>query len=145
MGDEVVVYEDRSDATRCKDAGSENVSRGLAFFIRNLQYLETPQYLRRQLLPVHPDLKHVGLLSPLDAPHHVRKQERLPYREGAVMINDWPPPENLPAGETQIGCWVNCGMDLPVWVSGQDIPAGTRVTVRLKGWADGNQKEEDWD
>lgn len=31
------------------------------------------------------DLKWVGLLAPLDAPHHLRKYEHLPYREGAVL------------------------------------------------------------
>lgn len=123
--DEVVLFEDRSDAKRSKD--DEGVSRGLAFFVRNLQYLETPQYLRRQLLPMHPDLRWVGLLSPLDAPHHLRKYERLPYREGAVF-----PPEKCPkppSGED--GCWVNCGLEEPVWVSGHALPSGVRVTVRI--------------
>ena len=31
------------------------------------------------------DLKWVGLLAPLDAPHHLRKHEHLPYREGSAL------------------------------------------------------------
>lgn len=31
----------------------DGISNGMAFFARNLQYLETPQYLRKQLVPVH--------------------------------------------------------------------------------------------
>lgn len=123
--DEVVLYEDKSDAPQSTD--SEGLSRGLAFFVRNLQYLETPQYLRRQLLPMHRDLRWVGLLSPLDAPHHLRKHERLAYREGAVLPAEKCPKQ--PADE--LGCWVNCGLEEPVWVSGQVIPSGVRVTVRL--------------
>eukprot|EP00421_Protoceratium_reticulatum_P031820 CAMPEP_0168468354 /NCGR_PEP_ID=MMETSP0228-20121227/57663_1 /TAXON_ID=133427 /ORGANISM="Protoceratium reticulatum, Strain CCCM 535 (=CCMP 1889)" /LENGTH=431 /DNA_ID=CAMNT_0008484109 /DNA_START=22 /DNA_END=1314 /DNA_ORIENTATION=+ len=123
--DEVVIYEDRSDSPQSND--SEGLSRAMAFFVRNLQYLETPQYLRKQLLPMHPDLRWVGILSPLDAPHHLRKYERLAYREGAVFPADKCP--EPPSGET--GCWVNCGLESPVWVSGQEIPSGVRVTVRL--------------
>lgn len=123
--DEVVIFEDRSDAEQSRD--NDGVSRALAFFIRNLQYLETPQYLRRQLLPMHGDLKWVGLLSPLDAPHHVRRYERIAYREGAVILPEKCP--EPPEGET--GCWVNCGLDEPVWAVGEEIPDGLRVTIRL--------------
>lgn len=124
--DEVVLYEDRSDAQPSDD--TEGVSRGLAFFARNLQYLETPQYLRRQLVPMHPDLRSVGLLSPLDAPHHLRKWERLQYREGAVMGAGRSPKE---PGGPEPGSWVNCGLDRPAWVTGGCIPSDVRVTVRL--------------
>jgi len=126
--DEVVIYEDRSDAPQSND--SEGLSRGLAFFVRNLQYLETPQYLRRQLLPMHRDLKWVGLLSPLDAPHHLRRYERLAYREGAVLAAE-KAPDQPPTGVEGPGCWANCGIGEAVWVSGQEIEAGVRVTVRL--------------
>lgn len=126
--DEVVIYEDKSDSKRREE--DEGLSQSLAFFVRNLQYLETPQYLRRHLLPVHRDLKWVGLLSPLDAPHHLRRHERLPYREGAVLAADKSPA--APKGEEgQPGCWVYCGFDEPVWIVDQTIPSGVRVTVRL--------------
>mmetsp|Transcript_26407 Transcript_26407/g.53521 ORF Transcript_26407/g.53521 Transcript_26407/m.53521 type:complete len:407 (-) Transcript_26407:84-1304(-) len=126
--DEIVLYEDRSDAPQSND--SEGLSRGLAFFVRNLQYLETPQYLRRELLPMHRDLKWVGLLSPLDAPHHLRKYEKLAYREGAVLPAD-KAPKQPPRNAEGPGCWVNCGIGEAVWVSGQEIPSGVRVTVKL--------------
>lgn len=126
--DEVVVYEDRSDAHQRPE--DEGLSQSLALFVRNLQYLETPQYLRRQLVPVHKDLKWVGLLNPLDAPHHLRRAEKLAYREGAVLSTDTAPAP--PKGEEgRPGCWANCGLDEPVWVMDQTIPSGVRVTVRL--------------
>ncbi|KAF1790513.1 Alpha/beta knot methyltransferase [Phytophthora cactorum] len=54
------------------------------FMARILQYLETPQYLRRALFPMHSDLSCAGLLNPLDCPHHLRAQEWSVYREGVV-------------------------------------------------------------
>ena len=51
------------------------------FLARILQYLETPQYLRRFLFPVHKDLRYAGLLNPLDCPHHPRATAFVPYRE----------------------------------------------------------------
>lgn len=55
-------------------------SKSLHFFAMNLAYLETPQYLRRQLFTMHPNLKMAGLQNPLDAPHHMRAHEWLPFR-----------------------------------------------------------------
>ena len=34
---------------------------------------------------MHPDLRYAGLLNPLDAPHHVREDEWIEYREGVVL------------------------------------------------------------
>ncbi|KAF8820276.1 hypothetical protein IE077_003345, partial [Cardiosporidium cionae] len=55
--DAVIIYEDypksplsSHDATSSLDAFSQE----LEFFVRNLQYLETPQYLRKWLFPMHP-------------------------------------------------------------------------------------------
>lgn len=46
--------------------------------------METPQYLRKSLIPMHKDLKFAGALPPLDAPHQMRANEWGPYREGLV-------------------------------------------------------------
>ncbi|SBS87265.1 RNA methyltransferase, putative [Plasmodium ovale curtisi] len=51
----------------------------------NLQYLETPQYLRKHLFPITHFLKHSGIMNPVDAPHHLRSDEWLPFREGVVI------------------------------------------------------------
>ena len=52
------------------------------FMARLLQYCECPQYLRRNFFPMHSDLQFCGLLAPVDAPHHVRADDRSKYREG---------------------------------------------------------------
>ncbi|KAI4835700.1 RNA methyltransferase [Plasmodium brasilianum] len=51
----------------------------------NLQYLETPQYLRKHLFPITHFLKHSGIMNAVDAPHHLRSDEWLPFREGVVV------------------------------------------------------------
>lgn len=128
--DEIIVYEDQSSAPPSKDA--EGHSRAMAFMTRNFQYLETPQYLRKQLLGMQADLRWVGLLNPLDAPHHLRKNEWLAYREGVVLEEDSAPaPHEKNRDGTPAGCWLNCGLHAPVWVEGQAIPPGIRVTVRM--------------
>lgn len=45
-----------------------------------LQYLECPQYLRKHLFPIHNSLKYAGVLNPLDAPHHLRKDDTSQFR-----------------------------------------------------------------
>lgn len=84
--DEVVVFDNKSDSVndysvKELDSSDENET-GAPFLIRILRYLETPQYLRRALFPKHNSLRYVGVLPPLDAPHHLRKHEWAPYREG---------------------------------------------------------------
>jgi len=150
--DEVVLWEDNSAAvTESMDGGEEDdkVSNAMGFFVRNLQYLETPQYLRKSLLPMHKDLKWAGLLSPLDAPHHLRKDERLPYREAVTLSAEqaWHPSPKAENGVEEAGCWANCGLAQPVWVPG-DVPAGVRVTLRLgkrvTNTASAAAEETDW-
>ena len=72
------------------------------FLVRILEYLETPQYLRKLLFPIHKDLQFAGLLNPLDCPHHMRQEDQAPYREGVVL--DRPP--NTKKGR---GSYVNVG------------------------------------
>ncbi len=52
------------------------------FLARVLQYLETPQYLRKALFPMHRDLRLAGLMPPLDCPHHLRFEDQSEFREG---------------------------------------------------------------
>merc|ERR1711939_697092 len=75
--DEIVIYEDDIELPQSRD--NPGHSQSLCFFVNNLQYLETPQYLRKILFPMHPDLKFAGLQNPLDAPHHLRKGEKIAY------------------------------------------------------------------
>jgi len=114
--DEVVVY---ADAAR-REMGTDD--KNAIFLARILQYLETPQYLRRSLYPVHRDLRNIGLTNPTDMPHHVRFQEWSDYREGVVVAR--------PAPKGSNACYVNVGLKKEALVH-PDLQVGVRVTVRL--------------
>ncbi|XP_011071557.1 putative methyltransferase C9orf114 homolog isoform X1 [Sesamum indicum] len=109
----------RSPQCRNKDAG-ENES-GAPFLIRILKYLETPQYLRKSLFPKHNSLRFVGLLPPLDAPHHLRKHEWASYREGITR-------EKLDRGSG--GTLVDVGLSKNVMID-EVLEPGIRVTVEM--------------
>jgi len=94
--DEIVVFDDKLSKVqqRVIDAGNEaegnpspprRSSDPHSFMARLLQYCECPQYLRRALFPMHPDLQFAGLLAPIDAPHHVRAYDKSRFREGVVL------------------------------------------------------------
>ncbi|CAD2106635.1 RNA methyltransferase, putative [Plasmodium vinckei] len=84
----------------------------------NLQYLETPQYLRKHIFPITNFLKHSGLMSPVDAPHHLRSDEWLPFREGVVIK------KNLNNIIVDVGLFSNVLVE-----NINNINVGTRVTI----------------
>lgn len=79
--DEIVIYEDKVQNA----AAQTNKINPNLFLARIFQYMETPQYLRKQLVPISPDLKFAGLLPPLDVPHHPGMEEITTYREGVTL------------------------------------------------------------
>ncbi len=114
--DEVVVYRDEPDES--------SLIRTL------LSYVETPQYLRRYLFGVRPELKYAGVLPPLRTPHHplgnrVGDLEVGEHREGVVV--------NEEAGE----CLVDIGVDTTLRAAGRVPSKGSRVTVRITGKSPG--------
>lgn len=117
--DEVVVFDSVPDGSDASTAGREDES-GARFLARILEYLETPQYLRRRLFPMHNNLKYVGLLPPLDAPHHVRKHEWSHFREGVTLEGNSSPNGTL----------VDVGLSKSVVVE-QVLEPGLRVTVAM--------------
>ncbi|XP_020101658.1 putative methyltransferase C9orf114 isoform X2 [Ananas comosus] len=121
--DEVVVFDnqatpdDDSIPTVMKNGNEDESSAH--FLVRILRYLDTPQYLRRRLFPMHKSLRFVGLLPPLDAPHHVRKHEWSLYREGVTLDES-----------CAEGTLVDVGLSKNVVVE-QVIEPGKRVTVAM--------------
>lgn len=85
--DEIVVYNDHlgSRRTTTTDTSTATSSPSCQFMAKILQYCECPQYLRKHFFPLDEDLQFVGILSPIDAPHHVRVNDRCKYREGIVL------------------------------------------------------------
>ncbi|MFX1509125.1 MAG: putative RNA uridine N3 methyltransferase [Promethearchaeota archaeon] len=79
--DEILLFKDKENQKQAKN---------LRFISRVLEYIETPQYLRKHLFAKLPELQYVGLLPPLRTPHHplVKKASQLKQgemREGVVF------------------------------------------------------------
>ena len=55
------------------------------FFVQNLEYAETPQYLRKALFPKSSALRYASIMNPLGTSHHLRYDEWSKYRDGAVL------------------------------------------------------------
>lgn len=106
------------------------------FMVRLLSYLETPQYLRKSLIPMHPDLRQAGLLPPLDLPAHVRRDDDVTFREGVVV---GPSPKGgrnrgpKGAWDVDVGLWDYVHVLPPPPESGlqSQLVSGQRVTVRM--------------
>ena len=84
-----------------------------------LEYLETPQYLRKRLYPLDEELRYAGALPPLRIPSH---KARIPS-------------DRLALGEVREGVvngdgTVDVGLEVAPKLR-QRAPAGNRVTVRV--------------
>jgi len=113
--EEIRIYFDGSDARLQKDA------RLISLILR---YMETPQYLRRRLFGLRPELRYAGVLPPLRTPHHPTRakisQLKLgEYREGVVVSAD------------SRGSWVDIGVEKPALLPEPKVKGEKRITVRV--------------
>ncbi len=91
-----------------------------------LSYMETPQYLRRRLIPMKPSLRYAGVLPPLRTPHHPVKRRFVDlfvgeYREGIVISS------------SEKRSLVDIGVSRPAHIPNVKLPIGKRVTVKIVG------------
>jgi hypothetical protein len=87
-----------------------------------LDYLDTPQYLRRYLFPRRRELEYVGALPPLETPAH-----RVPDDPGRVRVGDVREAIVVERGNTR---YADVGLSMLVPLDGNPAP-GHRVTVKL--------------
>jgi predicted SPOUT superfamily RNA methylase MTH1 len=111
----IIVYLDNPSQLQKKDA---------ELIAQLLRYMETPQYLRRRLFQLNPDLQFAGILPPLRTPHHPlnRSSKALKigeFREGVVL------------SKTRNGVIVDIGVERPALARDVDARIGQRVTVRV--------------
>jgi predicted SPOUT superfamily RNA methylase MTH1 len=112
--DRIVIYKDKEfDDSR--------------FISMILRYMDTPQYLRKILIPRREELRHVGMLPPLRTAHHPTNSETSAlkigeYRVGAVV-------ESVGSDG---GAWVEIGVDRPIpLATDKKYPAGQRLNIRI--------------
>lgn len=136
--DEVVVYEDKCrDVAENEGRSSSSAewvgfacSKWMEFFVKNLRYLETPQYLRKSLFRFDSDFKFAGLQNPIDAPHHMRISEWLPYRQGVAVPGPRLYKGPISSERRGKGSWVNCGLPVEAWISAE-VQVNSRVTIKM--------------
>jgi predicted SPOUT superfamily RNA methylase MTH1 len=110
---EIIVFPDILDASQKRD-------RNLIVTI--LSYMETPQYLRKRLIKIKPQLRYAGILPPLRTPHHplakrARELKVGEYREGAIV------------SVTEHGSLVDIGVERPALLPERELLVNTRVTI----------------
>jgi predicted SPOUT superfamily RNA methylase MTH1 len=113
--DEIIVYPDNLKGDQRRD---------LDYIALLLNYLETPQYLRKALFKLDPDLEFAGILPPLRTPHHPLsgKTKHLQvgeYREGVVL------------SETKAGLVVDIGIQQPAVLRQKQFAIGERLTLQV--------------
>ncbi len=112
--DEIIVYPDNPKANQVRD---------LDFMSLLLNYLETPQYLRKSLFKLEPSLQFAGILPPLRTPHHpVSGNQNLKvgeYREGMVL------------SKAKEGLLVDVGIEQPALLRETQYAVGDRLTLQI--------------
>jgi len=107
--DEILIYEDRP-------------GEGEAGLIRAvLAYMEAPQYLRKRLFGLRPELRYVGILPPLRTPHHPLRARAAELRPGEFR-------EGVVVRAVRGGCLVDVGVEEPLLAPGLRARPGTRMT-----------------
>lgn len=116
---EIVIFKE-------DDGNSQDYGR-IDRLVKLFEYAECPQYLRKRLFGIEPDLKFAGMIHPLEAQHHLRtSQLECPYREGVTMKHV----QIEKKGQQKEATEINIGLNQPVVVEG-NIELNTRVTVQV--------------
>ncbi|KAF3064631.1 putative methyltransferase C9orf114 like protein [Daldinia childiae] len=122
--DEIVIFDDSHPDTRPRNIDPAGYTGDLdpcGYLDHLLQYLEMPPFMRRTLLPIHPNLRGAGLMSSLDIPSHPHSTDWLPYCEGVTVTG-------APKGGK--GTLVDVGRKELVTIS-DEIPPKTRITLQI--------------
>jgi predicted SPOUT superfamily RNA methylase MTH1 len=113
--DEIIIYKDEPKLDQRAD---------MDFIATLLGYMETPQYLRKRLFKIRPELRYAGILPPLRTPHHP-----LGKRAADLKVGDFR--EGVTVARVKEGMLVDIGVDKPALISGRRLPLGRRVTVKI--------------
>ncbi len=113
--DEIIVYPDNPKTNQVRDT---------EFIALLLRYLETPQYLRKSLFRLEPNLQYAGILPPLRTPNHpvsgkTRDLKAGMYREGLVQ------------SKVKDGLLVDIGIEQPAILRETQFAVGERLTLQV--------------
>ncbi|MEM3783507.1 MAG: RNA methyltransferase [Candidatus Bathyarchaeia archaeon] len=113
--EEIIIYQDEPGVNRKTD---------MDLIAPLLSYMETPQYLRKRLFKLKPELRYAGILPPLRTLHHplgkrVADLKLGEYRDGVTIA------------KTRIGTLVDIGVEKPILIQQKHLRLGERVTVKI--------------
>jgi len=112
--DEIIIYPDDQKVNQTAD---------MDLIATLLAYMETPQYLRKRLFKLRPELQYAGILPPLRTPHHplnckMKNLKLGEYREGVTL------------SKTKEGTLIDIGVEQPALIPSKQLPLEKRVTVK---------------
>jgi len=113
--DEIIIF---------PDFPGMNQSREVDLIATILSYVETPQYLRKRLFKIKPELRYAGILPPLRTPHHPLSDKMTSLKIGEHR-------EGVVSSFTREGSFVEIGVELPILVPNMRLSLNSRVTVRI--------------
>jgi hypothetical protein len=111
---EIIVYSDGSRREQKAD---------FQLCVDLLNYVETPQYLRKRLFKLSPSFRFTGILPPLQIPSH-----NVPHSFSEVKVGDMR--DGVVVGRHGLNTIVDGGLERVVECPGE-LPLGKRVTLRL--------------
>ncbi len=112
---EIILYPDNPHA---------NQSRDLNFLSKLLNYIESPQYLRKRLFKIEPDLQYAGILPPLRTPHHPMSGKNRDLKIGEYR-------EGLIISQIKEGFQVDIGVENPALLRDRSFSVGERQTFQV--------------
>jgi hypothetical protein len=112
---EIIIYPDNPRVNQTAD---------MDLIAALLAYMETPQYLRKKLFRLRPELQYAGILPPLRTAHHPlnRRMKNLKvgeYREGVTL------------SRTKEGTLIDIGVEQPALILNKQLPMEKRFTVKI--------------
>jgi hypothetical protein len=113
--DEIIIYPDNPKVNQTAD---------MDLIATLLAYMETPQYLRKRLFKLRPELQYAGILPPLRTAHHPlnRKMKNLKvgeYREGVTL------------SRTKEGTLIDIGVEQTALIQNKQLPMEKRFTLKI--------------
>lgn len=113
--DEIIVYPDELKTDQTAD---------MSLIALLLSYMETPQYLRKRLFRLQPELQFAGILSPLRTLHHPLNHQMKglkvgEYREGVVL------------SKRNEDALVDIGVEQQAIVRDRHLTMNKRITVKI--------------
>jgi methyltransferase len=106
------------------DNPRSNQQEDLDFIALLLNYLETPQYLRKRVFKIEPRLQFAGILPPLRTPHHPISGKTADLKVGEYR-------EGLVLSEFKEGLFVDIGVEQPSLLREKQFSVGERLTLQV--------------